>query len=187
MRRIAVALLALMCAQGCVSHRRPSVGPGPHASRQHAMGMTVEARDPALAAALLKLGLVASPEQHRAVAGEYRRLGILDTAFDHLTAAIRLDKHDAASYDARARIWRDWGFSRLGMGDAARAVYYAPRSAAAHNTWGTLLAAAGQRDDARREFEIALALDPGASFARVNLCRLVVLSGKGTTGAEACN
>jgi Tfp pilus assembly protein PilF len=134
----------------------------------------------------LKVGLAATPAHQRAAAEEYRRLGILDTAFDHLTAATRLDPRDAAAYDARARIWRDWGFAGLGMADAARAVYHAPRSAAAHNTWGTLLAATGHRDDARREFEIALALDPGASFARANLCRLVTLSGQSDEVAEVC-
>jgi tetratricopeptide (TPR) repeat protein len=137
------------------------------------MGTTVEAQDPALAAALLRLALVPTPAHHRAVADEYRRLRILDAAFDHLSAATRLNPRDAAAYDARARIWRDWGFPQLGMGDSARAVFYAPRSAAAHNTRGTLLAAAGLKEEALREFEAALALDPDASFARVNWCRLV--------------
>jgi hypothetical protein len=59
------------------------------------------------------------------------------------------------------------------MGDSARAVFYAPRSAAAHNTRGTLLAAAGLKEDALRDFEAALALDPEAAFAQVNKCRLV--------------
>ena len=96
----------------------------------------------------------------------------MDAAFDHLTAATRLDPRDAAAYDARARIWRDWGFPELGMADSARAVFFAPNSAAAHNTWGTLLAAAGFDAEARREFEAALALDPHAAFARANLCSL---------------
>jgi tetratricopeptide (TPR) repeat protein len=141
-------------------------------SVQKAMGATVEAQDPALAAALLRVALIPTPAHHRAVADEYRRLQILDAAFDHLSAATRLNPRDAAAYDARARIWRDWGFPEMGMADSARAVYYAPRSAAAHNTRGTLLAAAGFKEDALREFEAALALDPGASFARVNKCRL---------------
>jgi tetratricopeptide (TPR) repeat protein len=140
---------------------------------ERAIGATAETQDPTLAAALLRLSLVRTPAQHRAVAEEYRRLGIMDTAFDHLSAATRLDPRDAAAFDARARIWRDWGFPELGLGDSARAVFYAPRSAAAHNTRGTLLAAAGLMEEARREFATALALDPGASFARANLCLLV--------------
>jgi tetratricopeptide (TPR) repeat protein len=157
-----------MVTQGCAAHRRPGIEPSLRSSGK-IMGTTVESRDPALAAALLNVGLVASAAHHRAAADEYLRLGILDTAFDHLTAATRIDPRDAAAYDIRARIWRDWGFSDLGMADAARAVYYAPHSAAAHNTRGTLLVATGQIDDARREFEIALSLDPEASFARENL------------------
>jgi tetratricopeptide (TPR) repeat protein len=137
------------------------------------MGATVESQDKALAAALLRLVLIPTPDSHRAVAVEYRRLRILDAAFDHLTAATRLDPRDAAAYDARARIWRDWGAPELGMGDSTRAVFYAPGSAAAHNTRGTLLMAAGLREDAVREFEAALAIDPDAAYARTNLCRLV--------------
>jgi tetratricopeptide (TPR) repeat protein len=163
----------LACAAGCSTHPRPALRPMPSASVQNALGATVEAQDPALAAALLRLAVIPTSAHHRAVAAEYRRLHILDAAFDHLSAATRLNPRDAAAYDARARIWRDWGFPELGMADSARAVFYAPRSAAAHNTRGTLLAAAGFTEDALREFEAALALDPGASFARVNKCRLV--------------
>jgi len=168
MRSVAVALF-VVCVPGCSLHTRPA------AARpvQKAIGVTVEAQDPALAAALVRLALIPTPEHHRGVADEYRRLQVLDAAFDHLSAATRLDPRDAAAYDARARIWRDWGFPELGMGDSARAVFYAPRSAAAHNTRGTLLAATGLTEEARREFEAALALDPDASFARANLCRLV--------------
>jgi lipoprotein NlpI len=64
------------------------------------------------------------------------------------------------------------------MADASRALYYAPKSAAAHNTMGTLLSAVGQQDAARRAFETALALDPSASFARENLRRLAALTGQ---------
>jgi tetratricopeptide (TPR) repeat protein len=169
MRFLAVGLLALVCLPGCAMKMR-AVTPAPV---QKTMGATVEGQDPALSAALLLLTLSPTPEHHRAVADEYRRLRILDTAFDHLSAATRLDPRDAAAYDARARIWRDWGFPELGMGDSARAVFYAPRSAAAHNTRGTLLAAAGLKAEALREFEAAIALDPDASFARENVCRLV--------------
>jgi Flp pilus assembly protein TadD len=58
------------------------------------------------------------------------------------------------------------------MADSARAVFFAPQSAAAYNTRGTLLAAVGLDADARREFEKALAIDPNAAFARANLCRV---------------
>ena len=59
--------------------------------------------------------------------------------------------------------------AHLGLGDAYRAVYYAPGSAAAHNTLGTLLAASGRWAAARVEFGRALALDPSAAYAAHNL------------------
>jgi tetratricopeptide (TPR) repeat protein len=172
-----VALAALTCAPACAlsSARGPASLHGPPVAKS--FGSTVEASDPALARALTAVALLPSPAAHRAVAREYRRLRIDDVAFDHLKAATRLDPTDAGAYDELARIWRDWGFPHLGLPDSTRAVYYAPRSAAAHNTYGTLLAATGQPDAARREFEAALALDPTAVFAVENLCRLDRLSG----------
>ncbi len=122
-----------------------------------------------MAAALLTLRLSTSAARHRDVATEYRRLGVNDAAFDHLTAATRLEPKDAAAYDELARIWRDWGFPQMGMADAARAVFYAPRSAETHNTRGTLLAALGLTEAARRDFQTALLLDPAAPFAAANL------------------
>jgi Tfp pilus assembly protein PilF len=168
-RRLVLILAVPICAAACgAAQRRAQTQLG----RTQVTGATVEAHDPGLAAVLLLLKIAPSAARHRDVAAEYRRLGILDTAFDHLTAATKLNPRDAAAYDARARIWRDWGYPGLGLADAARAVYYAPRSAAARNTYGTLLVAAGLPVDAKREFETALKLDPGAEFARTNLCRL---------------
>jgi tetratricopeptide (TPR) repeat protein len=172
MRSVAVGLLVLGSASGCSMHAPPQRS----SLVQKAFGATVEAQDQGLAAALMRLTVIPTPEHHRDVADEYRRLRIMDAAFDHLSAATRLDPRDAAAYDARARIWRDWGHPELGLGDSARAVFYAPRSAAAHNTRGTLLAAAGFKDEAVREFNVALAIDPNAAFARANLCRLVTCS-----------
>jgi Tfp pilus assembly protein PilF len=169
MRSVVVGLVVVVCVTGCSVRTRPAK----QRPVAKAMGATVESQDPKLSSALLRLAALETPEHHRAVADEYRRLHILDAAFDHLSAATRLDPRDAAAYDARARIWRDWGFPRLGMADSARAVFYAPQSAAAHNTRGTLLAAAGFTEEARREFETALVIDPTATFARTNLCRLM--------------
>jgi tetratricopeptide (TPR) repeat protein len=138
----------------------------------------LETHDTALGAALRAAAERPSPAHHRAVAAEYRRLRVLDAAFDHLTAAIRLDPRDAAAFDARARIWRDWGFPQLGMGDAVRAVHHAPESAAARNTWGTLLAVAGLHEAARHQFDAARRLDPRATYALVNLCYLDAVAGE---------
>jgi tetratricopeptide (TPR) repeat protein len=176
-----MTLGALTCAQACAVASRGGVASAHASPASKSLGATVEASDPGLARALTAVALLPSPATHRAVAREYRRLKVDDAAFDHLKAATRLDPADALAYDQLARIWRDWGFPNLGLADASRAVYYAPQSAAAHNTKGTLLAAVGQQDAARREFETALSLDPDASFAVENLCRLDRLAGRVST------
>src|SRR5262245_10179399 len=107
------------------------------------MAQTVEATDAQLAAALLAASVAPSPAAYRRVAREYRRVGIADQAHEYFTRAIHLDPTDAASYEALARIWRDWGTPDLGLADAYRAVHYAPDSPSAANTLGTLLQALG--------------------------------------------
>jgi tetratricopeptide (TPR) repeat protein len=183
-RTIGIGLSIAALAQGCaMNNARPPFDRDLHL--QTSFGVTVESHDKALADALVGVRLAPSPERHRAVAAEYRRLHIDDAAFDHLTAATRLNPTDAAAYDERARIWRDWGFPHLGMADASRAVYFAPMSAEAHNTRGTLLAAMGQIDLAREEFRTALRLDERATFAARNLC-LLGPSGPITMEAGSC-
>jgi tetratricopeptide (TPR) repeat protein len=147
---------------------------------------TVETGDPTLSAALLKVSISATPEAHRMVAERYRELGILDMAHDHFLLASQLDRADAAAYEGLARIWRDWGFPRLGLADASRAAYHAPSSASAHNTLGTVLAALGHRSEARREYERAVQLDPRAAYALNNLCYLSFLEGDESKGISEC-
>jgi tetratricopeptide (TPR) repeat protein len=139
---------------------------------------TVESQDGALAAALLRLAVHPSADAQNAVGAEYSRLGLLEQAYAYYTAAIRLNPREAEAYEMRARIWRDWGFPQRGMGDAARAVYHAPQSASAHNTWGTVLAASGRTNEARMEFERARALSPDATYVLSNLCYMEFLSGE---------
>jgi tetratricopeptide (TPR) repeat protein len=93
-------------------------------------------------------------------------------AYDQYTAALRLNSKDAWTYDGRARVWRDWGFAGLGLSDAYHAVYLAPTSPVPQNTLGTLFLKIGLVDEARAAFARALALDPNASYALENLCRL---------------
>ena len=138
---------------------------------------TIESRDPALTAALLRLAARPSADAQMAVGSEYARLGLLEEAYSYFTAALKLNPREAAAYDMRARIWRDWGFPQRGMADAARAAYYAPSAASAHNTWGTLLAATGRLRDARTEFERARTLEPDAAYALTNLCYTDFVSG----------
>src|SRR5688500_6122152 len=142
------------------------------------LGSTVEAHDPELTAALAELAVIREPAQHRRVAERFRALKILDAAYDHFARARTLDPTDAAAYEGLARIWRDWGFPHLGLGDASRSVYYAPTWAPAHNTLGTILAALGRGGEARRAYERARALDPRAAYIRNNLCYLSFLEGQ---------
>jgi tetratricopeptide (TPR) repeat protein len=99
---------------------------------------------------------------------------------------LRLNPRDAGGYDGLARIWRDWGFPHLGLGDAYRAVYYAPHSAAPFNTLGTILQAMGRGLPARGAYERALRLDSEASYALYNLCRLPVSAEQRDAAASAC-
>ena len=148
--------------------------------------VTAESQNAELRVALGALGGGATAERHLRVADAYRSAGILDLAYDHFVAARDLDSRDAAAYDGLARIWRDWGVPHLGLGDARRALYYAPQSAAAYNTFGTLLDALGQRAEARRAFERALVLDPGATYAWTNLCYQLFQAGDFDAAASSC-
>jgi tetratricopeptide (TPR) repeat protein len=147
---------------------------------------TVEASDPVLAAALLAATAMPSPETYRNAAQEYRRVHVYDKAHDYLARALKLDPKDATTHDALARVWRDAGVPHLGMGDAYRAIYYAPRSAAARNTLGTLFQAMGRRAEARTQYEQAARLDPLASYAHNNLCYGWVLEGDAGRAVTAC-
>src|SRR5688572_14247662 len=147
---------------------------------------TIEASDAAFAAALLAVSTQPTAPHHRDVAARYVRLGILDQAHEHFSAAVALDPADAASWDGLARIWRDWGFPHLALADAYRAVYYAPDSPAVHNTLGTVLQALGKWPAARAQFEQALALDVNAAYALSNLCYAWRLAGNVSKATEAC-
>jgi tetratricopeptide (TPR) repeat protein len=155
-------------------------------SRQRPLVRSLEADDPVLRKALARLAASSTPAHHRDVATAYRRAGIADLAFDHYTAAVRLDRTDAAAYDGLARIWRDWGWPHLGLVEAHRAVFHDPGSSAAHNTLGTILQALRQPDAARREYELALALDPRAAYALNNLCTLDLAAGRVAAAVAGC-
>jgi tetratricopeptide (TPR) repeat protein len=129
-----------------------------------------------LSAALIGLAAVPGAEAHRRVALEYRRLGVLDAAFEQFAVAVKLEPNDAFSHDAMARIWRDWGMPLRGLDDARRAVASAPKSAAAANTLGTIFQALGNFDEAKRWYNRAAALDPNAWYAVNNLCYAQILT-----------
>jgi Flp pilus assembly protein TadD len=157
---------------------RPGSGPN--------RATSVEASDRKLAAALLAATVHPCPETEKAVAAEYRRLGILDRALQYLTLAIRMDPADSEAHDATARIWRDWGLPNVALGEAHRAVYFAPQSAAAHNTLGTVLLALGDTKAASEHFERAYALDGQAGYALNNLCYLRLLTGDVSGALASC-
>jgi tetratricopeptide (TPR) repeat protein len=140
-----------------------------------AIAVSLEAWDPQLAASLTALAVAPSAEAHRRVALEYRRLEVLDQAHAHLTRAIELDPRNASALDARARIWRDWGFPELGLADARDAVALVPESPEAANTLGTLLEATHHLSEARVWYQRALTLDTHATYALNNLCYSAIM------------
>ena len=200
--RLAACLAAAALAGGCAAHRPAAAPDRPSAVetfiekvRHESMAArppranaaaTLEQRDSELGAARALVALEATPAHYRRVAVAYARLGVYDAAYNSFAAAIRLDRRDAAAYDGLARVWRDWGFPHLGLSDAYHATFFAPGSATAHNTLGTLLLNMGQPAGARAEFERALALEPGAAYALNNLCYALLLEGKRAPAIEAC-
>lgn len=145
-----------------------------------------ERTDPQLRAALDAAAAHPSPSAYRAVASEYRRLGVADKAYEYVDQAAALAPRDSAIYDMRARMWRDGGFPGRALADAYRAIYYDPRSAAARNTLGTALQALGRRSDARKEYERAVALDRTAAYAFNNLCYAWILERQPVRAVAAC-
>jgi tetratricopeptide (TPR) repeat protein len=125
---------------------------------------------------LLLLSVAPTAEAHRLVALEYRRLRVLDHAQEHFAAAVKLDPKDVVSRDGMARIWRDWGFPKMALPEARRAVADAPRSATAANTLGTVFQALGNFDEAKRWYWRAVALDAGAWYALNNLCYAEIMT-----------
>jgi tetratricopeptide (TPR) repeat protein len=200
--RLAACLLTAALFSGCAAHRSAAVADRLSAletfiekTRQESMAarppranaaVSLEQRDPELAAARALVALEPSAAHHRRVAVAYARLGVNDSAYNEFKAALRLDPRDASAFDGLARVWRDWGFPHLGLSDAYHALFYAPDSAGAHNTLGTLLLDMRQTDAARAEFERALALDPTAGFALNNLCYAMLLQGRRQAAIDTC-
>jgi Tfp pilus assembly protein PilF len=140
-------------------------------------GARAESVDPQLAAALRLASADPSAENHLRVAHEYLRLRILDTAYTFANRAVLQQPRLAEAHEMLARIWRDWGLPGVALGSASRATYFAPSSASAENTRGTVLDALGQPDAARRAFALAVRLDTRAGWALNNLCFVELRSG----------
>ena len=145
-----------------------------------------ETADSRLQSALHAVQHAPTVATHLVAAEEYRRLGILDKAFDHLQHGAVLDQHNAGINDGLARIWRDWGLPGVGLSSAYRAVYSAPRAAVPRHTLGTLLYALGQRTEAERAFREAVSLDPLAWYSWQNLCSLAMADGRTHDAIALC-
>ena len=89
-------------------------------------------------------------------------------------------------YDALARLWRDWGQPGEGLAACASGGVLEPRSAAAHNTLGTVLYRLGRRGDARASFTRALQLDATAWYALANLCHVNMAAGDTLAAIDQC-
>ena len=173
--RAALAVVAALAVTGCGMRLQPKTATRPKPAA-NMLAQTVESTDSQLAAALLQATAVPSAASYRQVAREYRRVGVLDQAHEYFTRAVRVDPADAASHEGLARIWRDWGTPHLGLGDAYRAVHYAPESPSAANTLGTVLQALGYNAEAKEWYGRALALDPQAWYALNNLCYAAIMT-----------
>jgi len=169
-----LACVAAAAVSACAV-RGPQPSVRPVVTRVTTSVPTLEASDERLAEALKELAEAPGSGTFRRVADEYRRLGIFDLAHEHYTEAVRRNPRDAASYDALARIWRDWGMAQRGLADSYRAVRLAPESAAAANTLGTLMQATRQLRLARQWYARAIALDPTAAYAVSNFCYALIM------------
>jgi Flp pilus assembly protein TadD len=147
---------------------------------------TLESRDQTLAAALASVTVEPSAEAYLAVGELYRSHGVLDSAYKHFNAAVKLDPKNADAYEGLAKTWRDWGNPGLALSDASRARFYAPASPSVQNTLGTIFQALGRAPDARRAYERAIALDAQATYAMSNLCYLSFLDGRMDRAVEEC-
>ena len=148
--------------------------------------VTLEAHDPALGAALLRLAGSRTAKHLDAVGDRYYDLGIRDKALEYYLEALRRDRTSVGALDGAARIYRDWGQLTHALGNAHRATYFAPRSAAAWNTLGTILQALDLQSDAAHAYRFALSLDRTAVYARSNLCYLALTTGDSNTALDEC-
>ena len=149
-------------------------------------GGSLESTNAALRDAITRVTLVPTVEHHLAVSRAYRQNGIVDHALDYLNRSLEVNGPSAVVYDELARLWRDAGQAALGLADAHRAVYLAPKSAAYRNTLGTLLHRVGRTAEAEEQFRQVLALDPNAWYAVANLCHVNLAQGRTLAAIPLC-
>jgi tetratricopeptide (TPR) repeat protein len=147
---------------------------------------SIEAMTPVLADALAREAAMPGADTSIAAGDQYSRLGVLDAAMEHYSRAVKIDPTRSDAYDRMARIWRDWGFPNLALGDAYRAAFYAPRSAVVQNTLGTILQALGQTSAARDAYRRALTFDSQAAYAWNNLCSAYLAEARPHEALSSC-
>jgi len=148
--------------------------------------VTIEGTDPELMAALAASVALPSAESYRALATQYRRVMVVDKAYGALAKALELDPHDARTFDALARLWRDAGLPHLALGDAYRAVHYSRGTPETRNTLGTELQSMGRGRQALAEFTRVVERNPLAAYGWNNLCYGWVVSGRPAEATRAC-
>ncbi len=205
--RIAASLLAGALGGACAAHRTAAVprqpeleppapslqqyitdvrGAAAAARPRSERALILEKTDPSLMELRARLLLEPTAFNYRLVADAYVSRGVLDAAYDHFTAALKVSPRDSAAFAGRARVWRDWGAPQLGLADAHRAIFHAPDSAPAHNTLGTILLKLGLPREATVAFERTMALDARAGYALNNLCYVRLLEGKHQQAIDLC-
>ncbi len=189
---ILLALFAVTSSTGCATVGRAAFRAAATSSTNTHVsagltGTTMESQDPRLAGALLNVLLYRSPERLAAAALRYYQLGVGDAAMDYYAASLALNGRYAPALDGAARIRRDWGQMGAALGSAYRATYFAPGSAEAWNTLGTIMQGIGRDDSAAAAYRRALALEPSAPYARNNLCYLAFLHGDGPQALAECS
>jgi len=147
---------------------------------------TIESSDRLLGGALLADAVQSTAQSRLQVAREYSRLGILDMAQSWTSMALEREPRLAEGHELMARIWRDWRMPDVALRSAHLAVRYAPRSASAHNTLGTVFDALGQVGAARSAYLAAAALDRNAGWALNNLCYLEMRAGRFDEALRSC-
>jgi tetratricopeptide (TPR) repeat protein len=142
----------------------------PRAFEQVQDAVLLESADPRLDVALRAAVQAPGAGTLRAVAEEYRRLGVFDRAHRYLADALTIDPADGRTREALARLWRDWGVPAEGLGEAYRAVAADPGSAAAQTTLGSLLFVLGHVQAAQATFERVASMHGPTARAESNLC-----------------
>jgi len=146
----------------------------------------LESTSAELSAAMARHAADPTTESEIRLAQAFMHLGVLDKASEYFAEASRRDPKEGAAWDGLARIWRDWGFPDLALGDAYRAVHASPGSPDIRNTLGTILLALGRSAEARAQFARAAALDPGAAYAWNNLCYAWLAEGNYESAIADC-